>query len=69
MRNYFKVKYDKCPICGGEREIVEQGICYRKNRIEKPRRIIGWQCYDCGDCQKVDIIKITNQQKNEDRTI
>lgn len=52
---YLKVKRDFCPKCGGEREIVEQGICHRKGRIEIPQGIIGWQCHNCGDCQKVGI--------------
>jgi len=43
-RMYLKVKKDICPSCGREREYLEQGICYRRGRVERLVRKVSWIC-------------------------
>jgi len=54
-KKYLKIKHGICPKCKGQREYVEEGTCLRKGRIERPERIIGWKCENCGDSKMIDV--------------
>ena len=53
MKTYLKVKHDKCPKCGSDREIVVEGVLTKKKENPSSEVIIGFKCWYCQDEKRV----------------
>jgi len=53
MKTYLKLKHDKCPKCGSNREIVVKGDLTARGENPSSEVIIGFKCWYCQDEKRV----------------